>query len=202
MGQSEMMVAYCVSDCSSISCVSRVVRIVIRIVHWLSRTLFSSNCGNVVENHTCHNNVTCPFWGDPEPTKALEPGLEHPSGHLYPGSCPAVSQVITLLRAGLRIRVRGQQIGLAGVPSVTEQVTIELSYDNTRIQFKFSVAIGGNKILIIIGYSYIYKLTTGKSSAQCTLTKHSRVMHRPRPLCFHVADDVGCITYDLHSAEQ
>lgn len=170
MGQSEMMVAYCVSDCSSISCVSRVVRIVIRIVHWLSRTLFSSNCGNVVENHTCHNNVTCPFWGDPEPTKALEPGLEHPNGHLNPGSCPAVSQVITLLRAGLRIRVRGQQIGLAGIPSVTEQVTIELS--------------------------------TGKSCAQCTLTKHSRVMHRPRPLCFHVADDVGCITYDLHSAEQ
>ena len=50
MGQSEMMVAYCVS---SIWCVSGVVRLIIRIVHWLNRTLFS-NCGNVVENHTCH----------------------------------------------------------------------------------------------------------------------------------------------------
>lgn len=47
-----------VSDCSSISCVSGVVR----IIHWLSRTLFS-NCGNVVENHTyqCH----MPFLGWP-----------------------------------------------------------------------------------------------------------------------------------------
>jgi hypothetical protein len=63
---------------------------------------------------------------------------------LYPGSCPAVSQVITLLQAGLR--VRGQQIGLAGVPSVTEQVTIKLSYDNVNFILVFSVAIGENKI--------------------------------------------------------
>lgn len=101
-----------------------------------------------MENRTYENNVTCPLWVDPEPTEGLEPGLIHPNGHLYPGWCPEVSQVITLLQAELRIRVRGQQIGLAGVPSVTKQVTIERTYDNTRILF--SVAIGGNKIQIKI----------------------------------------------------
>ncbi len=69
MGQSEMMVVYCVSDCSSFSCVSRV-------------------------------------------------GHELPNGHLYPGLCPAVSQVIKMLQARVRIGIRGQQIGLAGVPFV------------------------------------------------------------------------------------
>ncbi len=75
----------------------------------------------------------------------------------------AVSQVITLLRAGLRIRVK-ESANRAGRVTF-EHVTFELSYDNTRIQFKFSVAIGRNKISIIIGYSYIYKLNMGKSRA-------------------------------------
>ena len=72
----------------------------------------------------------------------------------------------------------------------------ELSYDNMTMQFTFSVAIGGNKILIkikILLYT-VYNLTMGKSRAQCTLTKNSLVMYKPRPLCFHVADDVGCVT--------
>lgn len=80
MGQSDMMVAYP----AYISCGSRMVRIVITNVHRLRRTLFF-NCDNGVENHTCHNNVTRPFWGDPEPTKALEPGLEHPKWSSLPG---------------------------------------------------------------------------------------------------------------------
>lgn len=86
IGQSEMMVGYCVSDCSSIWCISGLVGMFgFRIVHWLSRTLFSSNHGNVVENHICHNKVTCPFWGDRKTMKALEPGQKHPNGHLNPG---------------------------------------------------------------------------------------------------------------------
>lgn len=120
MGQLEMIEAYHVSNSSSISCISRAVRIIIWIIGGKSRTLFSSNSGNVVENHTCHYNVTSPFRGDPESTKALEPGLEYADGHLHSGSCPAVSQVVVLLWARVRVRVRGQQIALAGVPSVSE----------------------------------------------------------------------------------
>ena len=120
MGQLEMIEAYHVSNSSSISCISRGVRIIIWIIGGKSRTLFSSNSGNVVENQTCHYNVTSPFRGDPEPTKALEPGLEYADGHLHSGSCPAVSQVVVSLWARVRVRVRGQQIALAGVPSVSE----------------------------------------------------------------------------------
>lgn len=78
---------------------------------WFRRTVFSSNCGNVVKNHTCHNNVTCPFWGDPESLQALEPGLKHSDSHFNSGSCPAISQIISLLWARFRVRVRGKQIG-------------------------------------------------------------------------------------------
>ena len=120
MGQLEMIEAYHHSNSSSISCISRGVRIIIWIIGGKSRTLFSSNSGNVVENHTCHYNVTSPFRGDPEATKALEPGLEYADGHLHSGSCPAVSQVVVSLWARVRVRVRGQQIALAGVPSVSE----------------------------------------------------------------------------------
>ena len=120
MGQLEMIEAYHHSNSSSISCISRGVRIIIWIIGGKSRTLFSSNSGNVVENHTCHYNVTSPFRGDPEATKSLEPGLEYADGHLHSGSCPAVSQVVVSLWARVRVRVRGQQIALAGVPSVSE----------------------------------------------------------------------------------
>ena len=120
MGQLEMIEAYHHSNSSSISCISRGVRIIIWIIGGKSRTLFSSNGGYVVENHTCHYNVTSPFRGDPEATKALEPGLEYADGHLHSGSCPAVSQVVVSLWARVRVRVRGQQIALAGVPSVSE----------------------------------------------------------------------------------
>ena len=120
MGQLEMIDTYHVSNSSSISCISRGGMINTWITGGKSRTLFSSNSGNVVENHTCHYNVTSPFRGDPEPTKALEPGLEYADGHLHSGSCPAVSQVVVSLWARLRVRVRGQQIALAGVPSVSE----------------------------------------------------------------------------------
>ena len=120
MGQLEMIEAYHHSNSSSISCISRGVRIIIWIIRGKSRTLFSSNSGNVVENHTCHYNVTSPFRGDPEPTKALELGLQYADGHLHSGSCPAVSQVVVLLWARVRVRVNGQQIALAGVPSVSE----------------------------------------------------------------------------------
>lgn len=133
------------SDCSSILCVNRVVRIVFRVIHWLSRTVLSSNCCNVVENDTSHNHVTGPFGGDLKPAKALQSGLEHPNSHFSSGSCSAVSQVITLLRARLRIRVRSQQIGLAEIPSVPEQIAIKLSF--ITMHLKFSVAIQGNKIL-------------------------------------------------------
>lgn len=73
------------------------------------------NCfGGNVQNCVCHSYVTCPFWGDPEPTKTLEAGLECPNCHFHPGLCPAVSQVVVLLWTRLRVRIRGHQIGLAG----------------------------------------------------------------------------------------
>lgn len=58
------------------------------------RALFPSDSGNIVQNHTCHYNVTRPLWSDLEATKALKLGLEHPYGHLHFGSCPAMRYIV------------------------------------------------------------------------------------------------------------
>ena len=73
-----------------------------------------------MENNTGHNDVTCPLWGDPELTQALEPGFEYANGHLNPGSSPAVGHIKTLLGPWLRVRVRGQQRGLAWIASIPQ----------------------------------------------------------------------------------
>ena len=72
-----------------------------------------------MENNPCHNDVTCPLWGDPELTQALEPGFEYAYGHLNPGSSPAVGRIKTLLGA--------QQSGQAWIASIYQQVAIKLS---------------------------------------------------------------------------
>ena len=68
-----------------------------------------------MENNAGHNDVTCPLWGDPELTQALELGFEYANGHLNPGSSPVVK---TLL--GSWLRVRGQQAGLAWIASIPQ----------------------------------------------------------------------------------
>ncbi|KAK5624019.1 hypothetical protein CRENBAI_019894 [Crenichthys baileyi] len=54
-----------------------------------------------------------------ESAKALKPGLHHPYRHLNPGLSPAVSQVVMVLLA--RLRLRGQQTGLEGEPFAPER---------------------------------------------------------------------------------
>ena len=98
--------------------------VILMVISLYGRVLLSSNNCNVMENNTCHNDVTCPLWGDPELTQALEPGFEYAYGHLNPGSSPAVGCIKTLL--GLRVRVRGQQKGLAWIASISQQVAFKL----------------------------------------------------------------------------
>ncbi|KAG7471672.1 hypothetical protein JOB18_013859 [Solea senegalensis] len=50
--------------------------VILSVVDLYDRVLLSSNNYNIMENNTCHNDVTCPLWGDPELTQALEPGFE------------------------------------------------------------------------------------------------------------------------------
>lgn len=75
-----------------------------------------------MKTNTSHYDVTDSFWADPQPVKALETGLQQANRHLHPGSCPAVSDVITSLLS--RLRVWGQQIGPTGVP---KKVAVVLS---------------------------------------------------------------------------
>lgn len=63
------------------------------------------NCGNIIENNTCYNNVTGPFRGYPVAT--LKTGFQKAYGHLHLGSRPAMGHIKVLL--GAWIRVRGQQ---------------------------------------------------------------------------------------------
>ena len=58
--------------------------VICRVIDLYGRVLLSSNNCNIMENNTCHNDVTCPLWGDPELLQALEPGFEYPYGHLIP----------------------------------------------------------------------------------------------------------------------
>lgn len=75
MGESEMVISDCVSDSSAISYISGMVRIDNGVIVWCTGPMFFSNYGNVVENNTCNNCITIPFWDDPEPTKAMETSL-------------------------------------------------------------------------------------------------------------------------------
>lgn len=61
------------------------------------------------------DNLTSIFRGDLEPTKVLESGVEHPTGHFHLGLCSAV-----FLWARFRVRLRGEQMTLAGIPSISE----------------------------------------------------------------------------------
>ena len=98
--------------------------VICRVIDLYGRVLLSSNNCNIMENNTCHNDVTCPLWGDPELLQALEPGFEYPYGRLNPGSSPAVGHIKTL---GPRLRVRGQLRGLAWIATIPQQVAIKLS---------------------------------------------------------------------------
>ena len=101
--------------------------LILGVIDLYGRVLLSSKNCNIMENNTCHNDVTCPLWGDPELTQALEPGFEYAYSHLNPGSSPAVGHIKTLLGPWLRVRVRGQQRGLAWIASIPQQVAIKLS---------------------------------------------------------------------------
>ena len=89
--------------------------VILRVISLYGRVLLSSNNGNIMENNTCHNDVTCPLWGDPDLTQALE----YVYGHLNLGSSPAVGRIKTLLGPRLRVRVRIQQKGLTWIASIS-----------------------------------------------------------------------------------
>ncbi|KAK0144666.1 putative nuclease HARBI1 [Merluccius polli] len=91
----------------SILDVGRDGMVIRRVIDLYGRVLLSSNNCNIMENNTCHNDVTCPLWGDPELLQALEPGFEYPYGHLNLGSSPAVGHIQTLLRPRLRGQGKG-----------------------------------------------------------------------------------------------
>lgn len=109
----------------SILCISREGQIV-HFKRGQRMALFPSDSGTIVQNYTCHHDVTRHLWMNPKPSKMLESGLQHPNGHLHPGSCPTVSYVVSLLWARPRVRVKAEQMVLAGVPSVSQQVAIIL----------------------------------------------------------------------------
>ncbi len=63
----EIILANYVLESSSILDICRVDGMVfLRVVTLCGRMLLSSNCGNIMENNTCHNNVTCCLLGYPQ----------------------------------------------------------------------------------------------------------------------------------------
>jgi len=56
-------------------------------------------------------------------------------GHFHLDPCSAVGQVELCLRSRLRFRVGCHQIGMTKIPSVPQQVTIEVSYKGKKKNF-------------------------------------------------------------------
>ena len=96
---------------------------------------------------------------------------------------------------GPRLRVRGQQRGLAWIATIPQQVAIKLS---CNYRGHIWVHLKRETTNFVQGFSF---LTTCKSVAQTTLPVDPGVMDRARPLGFNIGNDVSCITNDLYSAE-
>ena len=163
-----------------------------RVIDLYGRVLLSSNNCNIMENNTCHSDVTCPLWVILSFCRHWNRDLSIP---MVISTRALVLQWATLKHCrGPRVRVRGQQRGLAWIATIPQQVAIKLS---CNYRGHIWVHLKRETTNFVQGFSF---LTTCKSVAQTTLPVDPGVMHRARPFGFYICNNVSCITY-LYSAE-
>ncbi len=76
---------------------------------------------HIVQYDTCRNDLAGPVWRDPQASKATEPALDDPQGHLYPDPGFRKCRIEAPLWHCFRVRIGGHQVLVSLVVSVSPQ---------------------------------------------------------------------------------